>query len=57
MKALTLLIYTIERTGGVVQLSDCAYAPMCDVDWIDLGKAYMLACAETDHRPMVVTGY
>jgi len=52
-KSAELLVATIEATGGVVQLTDGTVAPQGDPEWIDLGEAYLLACAELQRLPVV----
>jgi hypothetical protein len=51
--ALTHFVAAINATGGVVQTHDGFYAPVADVDWIDLGEAYEKAC-EALGIPLVV---
>ena len=49
--ALREFIDAIEATGGVVT-TDCGlYAPVADEDWIDLGEAYVRACAALQRQP------
>jgi hypothetical protein len=45
------LVSTINNTGGITRLSDGFVAPLSDLDWIDLGDAYMAACAELGLKP------
>jgi hypothetical protein len=52
-KSAELLVATIEATGGVVQFGDGTVAPQGDPEWIDLGEAYLVACAELQRLPMV----
>ena len=52
-KSAELLVATIEVTGGLLQFSDGTVAPQGDRDWIDLGDAYLLACAELQRLPVV----
>lgn len=47
------LISTIENTGGLIAYADGTFGPECDPDWIDLGKAYLAACAEVGKDPVV----
>jgi hypothetical protein len=52
-KSAELLVAAIEVTGGLLQFSDGTVAPQGDHDWIDLGDAYLLACAELQRLPVV----
>lgn len=51
--ALEALVATIDATGGVSVASDGLHAPVCDCDWIDLGEAYVLACAVLGRDPRI----
>jgi hypothetical protein len=51
--AAQLLIETINATGGLLEFSDGTYAPRGDPEWIDLGEAYLAACAEKASTPVV----
>jgi hypothetical protein len=44
----------IESTGGVARQRQGWYIPVVDEDWIDLGEAYVEACAAFGREPMVV---
>lgn len=48
------LIGSINATGGVRESEppDGLVAPVADEDWVDLGDAYMLACAAVGATPM-----
>jgi hypothetical protein len=48
-----ILIDTINATGGLLEFSDGTYAPLGDPEWIDLGEAYLVACAEKASTPMI----
>lgn len=47
------LVSTIEATGGLVAYRDGTHAPLGDRDWIDLGDAYIAACAELKREPVI----
>ena len=49
--ALEAFVSTIDNTGGVLDFGNGTYAPVEDEDWIDLGIAYMQACAELKRKP------
>jgi len=51
--ALKRLVDTIDATGGVVRFPDGFYAPVGDLDWIDLADAYLAACAALGQRPKI----
>jgi hypothetical protein len=51
--AAQMLIDTINATGGLLNFSNGTYAPLGDPDWIDLGEAYLAACAQKESTPMV----
>lgn len=53
--ALTLFLDTIEATGGVVKFPNGEYAPEGDIDWIDLGEAYIAGCNERNRVPVIRT--
>lgn len=53
-RALSLLIRTIEGTGGVIQTEEGHLVPWADPDWIDLGEAYRLACESFGREPKIV---
>jgi hypothetical protein len=55
-KSAELLVATIEATGGLRQFSDGTVAPQGDPEWIDLGEAYLLACAELQRLPVIDLG-
>jgi hypothetical protein len=44
----------IESTGGVIKLKTGCHVPVGDEEWIDLGEAYLAACAAFDRGPMIV---
>jgi hypothetical protein len=44
-KALAEFVDVIEATGGVAKDDAGLHAPMADPEWIDLGEAYVRACA------------
>ena len=48
INALMRLIETIEATGGL----DCDGYPLGDPEWVDLGDAYLDACAVIERTPM-----
>ena len=52
-RALRNFIDTIEATGGVVTNEDGFVAPAGDHEWVDLGDAYMVACAALGEEPMM----
>jgi hypothetical protein len=52
-KSAELLVATIEATGGLRQFRDGTVAPQGDPEWIDLGEAYLLACAELQRLPVI----
>jgi hypothetical protein len=52
-EALLNFCTTIESTGGVIQYKDGNYAPEGDPEWIDLGDAYLAACAALERKPKV----
>ena len=52
-KSAELLVAAIEATGGLRQFSDGTVAPLGDLEWIDLGEAYLIACAELQRQPMM----
>ena len=52
--ALDTFIDTIEATGGCVRDQDGHVAPEGDPDWIDLGEAYVRACAALGRTPLIV---
>ncbi len=43
----------IDATGGAVRFPDGFVAPDADHDWIDLGEAYLKACAALGRKPRV----
>ena len=43
--ALILFVRTIEAAGGIHAHSRGYFTPVGDPDWIDLGEAYVEACA------------
>jgi len=49
------LIDTVNATGGLVGFVDGTHAPQGDPDWIDLGDAYLTACAEKGVSPVVTS--
>ncbi len=52
-KALEEFISTIEATGGVMTEPSKGYiVPVVDKEWVDLGKAYMMACEALGREPM-----
>jgi hypothetical protein len=51
--ATQLLIHTINSTGGLVSFANGTYAPQREPQRIDLGEAYLSACAEQRVAPMV----
>lgn len=51
--ALDGFVRTIEATGGVVRLPSGHHVPRIDPDWVDLGEAYLMACAAIGRQPMV----
>ena len=51
MTAAQLLVNTINSTGGCYRYPDGTTAPKGDPDWIDLGDAYLQACAELRKKP------
>ena len=48
------LITTVNETGGIRISADGTCAPNCDSDWVDLGEAYMRACAAIGDEPQIV---
>lgn len=50
-KALQALVDTINATGGVEQAIEVT--PAADPEWVDLGEAYLLACAALGVEPKV----
>ena len=53
--ALTQFVKAIEATGGV-QMDGMHYVPVADIDWIDLGEAYVVACRALHRRAQFVDG-
>lgn len=53
MSAAQRLLDTINATGGCLQYPDGTVAPQGDPDWIDLGEAYLAACAELGAVPIL----
>jgi hypothetical protein len=51
--ALQSFIRTVNTTGGV-ELIEGTHCPVADPDWIDLGTAYITACAVLDVKPEIV---
>jgi len=51
--ALMQFVNTIENTGG---LENDGVSPVGDPEWIDLGDAYVKACAALDRKPMIEGG-
>lgn len=51
--SLKQLISAIEASGGVIKCEGGLYAPVADTDWIDLGEAYIAACAELGRQPKI----
>lgn len=45
------LVSTVNATGGALRFTDGTVAPAGDPDWIDLGDAYLAACAELVQEP------
>jgi hypothetical protein len=43
----------IEATDGVVETPSGLHEPFGDRDWIDLGEAYIQACAALGRKPVV----
>ncbi|HSZ58999.1 MAG TPA: hypothetical protein VK797_25385 [Tepidisphaeraceae bacterium] len=44
-QALCQFVQTVDATGGVFHDESGCHAPLADSDWIDLGEAYVQACA------------
>lgn len=51
-EALLQFCETIEATGGVKEDVDGYTCPVIDDEWIDLGEAYLSACAALGREPM-----
>lgn len=51
--ALHQLVECINATGGCVRLESGHVVPQADQDWIDLGEAYLTACAAMGVEPKV----
>jgi len=51
--ATQLLIDTVNATGGLVSFANGTYAPQREPHRIDLGEAYLSACAEKRVAPIV----
>jgi hypothetical protein len=52
--ALENFIGTVEATGGVCLDEEGHYVPVADPEWMDLGGAYLVACAALHRQPMIV---
>ena len=44
-RVLRLFVDTIDATGGVETDHDGSVSPVADPEWVDLGEAYIQACA------------
>ena len=44
-QALCQFVQTVDATGGVFRDESGCHAPLADPEWIDLGEAYVQACA------------
>jgi hypothetical protein len=51
-QALTEFVQSIEATGGVISTPK-GHVPTADEDWLDLGEAYMAACAVLGRKPVI----
>lgn len=49
--ALLEFIEAVEATGGVIVQGDGLHAPVADLDWVDVGEAYVRACAAMNRIP------
>lgn len=54
-KALLAFVDTIEATGGVTHNVRGELAPVVDEDWVDLGHAYVEACAALNRTTKIAT--
>ena len=46
------LIETINNTGGIKRTNKGSPVPVTDAEWVDLGIAYVDACAALGEDPM-----
>ena len=51
--ALMTFVSAIEDTGGCTRDYKGYVVPLADEDWVDLGDAYVEACAALDREPMI----
>ena len=54
LQALRDFVLTVEVTGGIFTDVDAGgvVAPRADLDWCDLGDAYLLACTALGREPV-----
>jgi hypothetical protein len=52
-EALLEFVEAIEATGGVTRDDSGLYAPVADQEWVDLGEAYINACAALGVKPVI----
>ena len=53
--ALFAFVDAIEATGGVKRDRQGFAVPVGDIDWVDLGEAYLLACVALEREPVYTT--
>ena len=51
--ALSAFVDTVEVTGGVETLKNGHHSPAVDVEWSDLGAAYITACEALGRVPLI----
>ena len=52
-KALVSLVGCINAIGGIVCIDGQFFAPVIDLDWTDLGDAYIQACQALGIEPVI----
>jgi hypothetical protein len=53
-KALEQFVRTVEATGGVIRSESGCYEPLGDPEWIDIGDAYVEACAVLGREVLLI---
>ncbi len=51
--ALSAFVDTVEATGGVETHRNGLRSPAADVEWLDLGEAYVIACEALGRVPLI----
>lgn len=53
-EALTEFVDAVDACGGVARTRDGLHEPLGDREWVDLGEAYMNACAALGRPAQVI---